>query len=683
MYNSLIQLGQVDPKVLLAAAAGNDDDPRQPQYVVVLSSAIFLQCSYSTQRQCRNILIYGSCKFQDKGCIYYHPPRATTPPPPPPSQPQTPSSGTLSQAVNAPVFIPRASSLPPTSPTPTRAQAQSPLNASNLSSSPPPAEYDVHEPYDPNYYYDSENGQGPLSADDLSSQMQDMMMSSEYEGGHVMDYYPPQPTFMQAPLSYHLYSLPPPSPPTSHFISPTLRTDLQQHSETLRTAPAPGLNLPEELQGYHTLVPLENTTGERRKFGTWYSTVYRATGKDDRGYALRRVENYRLMHQAAFTAIEQWSQIRHPNIVSVHEAFTTRSFGDNSLVVAYTYHPNAVTLYDAHIKPKSPTFQNGRLQVPSHHIPERTIWSYIVQIASAIKVVHAKGLAVRMIDVTKVLVTGKNRVRIASCGLADVLTYNPAHSAPIAPGTPTNGTSTNLVSAAGSPLITMLQHEDLMMFGKLIFALCCTNVAAVSNIPKTLDLMSKLYSGDVKNVALFCLSKPGTHKNIGQLYDMIGPRLFTEMDDFQNGMDHLEGELMSELENARLVRLLCKFGFINERPEFARDPRWSETGDRYIIKLFRDYVFHQVDEQGNPVVNLSHVLTCLSKLDAGTDERIMLISRDEQSVLVVSYKDVKVCIESAFSYVSTVIPSRDEPLTEQPLRRIWPVNWPVDNLSSL
>lgn len=71
---------------------------------------------------------------------------------------------------------------------------------------------------------------------------------------------------------------------------------------------------------------------------------------------------------------------------------------------------------------------------------------------------------------------------------------------------------------------------------------------------------------------------------------------------------------MSELENGRLVRLLCKFGFINERPEFARDSRWSETGDRYIIKLFRDYVFHQVDEHGQPVVNLSHVLTCLNKV---------------------------------------------------------------------
>jgi PAB-dependent poly(A)-specific ribonuclease subunit 3 len=76
-------------------------------------------------------------------------------------------------------------------------------------------------------------------------------------------------------------------------------------------------------------------------------------------------------------------------------------------------------------------------------------------------------------------------------------------------------------------------------------------------------------------------------KHIGQLFDMIGSRLLTEMDDLQkyssvllsvhdlslilwhrsSGMDYLEGEVMSELENARLVRLLTKFGFINERPE--------------------------------------------------------------------------------------------------------------------
>ena len=47
---------------------------------------------------------------------------------------------------------------------------------------------------------------------------------------------------------------------------------------------------------------------------------------------------------------------------------------------------------------------------------------------------------------------------------------------------------------------------------------------------------------------------------------------------------------------------------------FDHEVRWSETGDRYIIKLFRDYVFHQVDEKGHPVMDLGHVLTCLNKV---------------------------------------------------------------------
>jgi PAB-dependent poly(A)-specific ribonuclease subunit 3 len=47
---------------------------------------------------------------------------------------------------------------------------------------------------------------------------------------------------------------------------------------------------------------------------------------------------------------------------------------------------------------------------------------------------------------------------------------------------------------------------------------------------------------------------------------------------------------------------------------FDHDPRWAETGDRYIIKLFRDHVFHQVDARGKPVLNLTHVLVNLSKV---------------------------------------------------------------------
>jgi PAB-dependent poly(A)-specific ribonuclease subunit 3 len=165
-------------------------------------------------------------------------------------------------------------------------------------------------------------------------------------------------------------------------------------------------------------------------------------------------------------------------------------------VVAYAYHPNAQTLYDAHIRPRAPTFVQGRLQVAQSRVSERTLWSYIIQIAGAMKAAHDQGLPVRMIDVTKVIVTGQNRVRIGSCGLADVLTYNPS--------SPLRGPS--------EPLPVELIQEDLVMFGKLIMALCCNNVAATNNFGKSLDLVTQHYSADLKNVALFCLSKPGDHK---------------------------------------------------------------------------------------------------------------------------------------------------------------------------
>jgi len=93
-------------------------------------------------------------------------------------------------------------------------------------------------------------------------------------------------------LNYHLYSNPIPEAfAGNYFISDAIREELQKRSETIHTAPAPGLGLPEELQGYHTLVPLEATAGERRKLGNWYSTAYRAVNSTDGiTYTLRRVE---------------------------------------------------------------------------------------------------------------------------------------------------------------------------------------------------------------------------------------------------------------------------------------------------------------------------------------------------------------------------------------------------------
>lgn len=80
-------------------------------------------------------------------------------------------------------------------------------------------------------------------------------------------------------------------------------------------------------------------------------------------------------------------------------------------MVVYDYHPNAETLFNLHLKPRSLTFQNGRLQQSkdSSPVPERALWSYIIQLAGAIQAIHDAGLAVRVMDPTKILVTSRNR----------------------------------------------------------------------------------------------------------------------------------------------------------------------------------------------------------------------------------------------------------------------------------
>ncbi|KAF8889023.1 hypothetical protein BD779DRAFT_412827 [Infundibulicybe gibba] len=593
----------------------------------------------SAQRQCRNILIHGSCKFQDKGCVYYHPPA--------PAATAVAGSDALAtsvltpQAVNAPVFVPKAGN--PTSPPPLSASRQSALTSPSPPSPSPQSGYQAYELRE----YENYHSEGQI--DDLSNRVEALdthyyddnpyaHYPAEYDlNGMDGGYFSPHNVFIRQPLNYHLYTPEIPanfltSDVESHFVPPSmeLRQSLQKRSETIHGAPPPDLNLPEELQGYHTLVPIDNTGPERRKFGNWYSTVYRATNNSNGlPYCLRRIENYRLTHQAAFAPIEAWSNIRHPGIVNISEAFTTRAFGDNSLVVAYAYHANAQTLFDLHFKsrpqPTQPHYGRSHAAKTSYTITERTLWSYIIQLASAIKKVHDSRQAVRTIDISKVLVTGRNRVRIGSCGVIDVLLHD-AHQD-----------------------VGLLQQEDLNMFGRLIFTLACGNATSNgTNFQKSLETIGRVYSQDIKNITIYLLSKGGPPRHIDQVLDMLRGRTVTEMDDALRATDRLEHELLGELENARLVRLLCKFGFINERPEFAREPQWSETGDRYIIKLFRDYVFHQVDENNNPVVNLSHVLTCLNKLDVGTDEKIMLVTRDEQNCLVVSYKEIKACVESAF-----------------------------------
>ena len=67
---------------------------------------------------------------------------------------------------------------------------------------------------------------------------------------------------------------------------------------------------------------------------------------------------------------------------------------------------------------------------------------------------------------------------------------------------------------------------------------------------------------------------------------------------------------------------MTKLGTVVDRTELNLDTAWAETGDRYMLKLFRDYVFHQVMEDGRPFLDMAHVIACLNRLDAGVPDKV-------------------------------------------------------------
>jgi PAB-dependent poly(A)-specific ribonuclease subunit 3 len=88
----------------------------------------------------------------------------------------------------------------------------------------------------------------------------------------------------------------------NYFISDNIREELTRRAAAVRAVPAGAYalqGLPEELQGYHTIVPLDDPASllpgpgqERRKFGGWLSSIYKAVSeKDGVTYALRRIES--------------------------------------------------------------------------------------------------------------------------------------------------------------------------------------------------------------------------------------------------------------------------------------------------------------------------------------------------------------------------------------------------------
>lgn len=390
------------------------------------------------------------------------------------------------------------------------------------------------------------------------------------------------------------------------------------------------MSIPATIQSYHCICPLENmgpSVQQPSRVVPVPTLAMKAIHHGDGAvYMLRRIDGRHIVPTSELLdtckdVVLKWSTVaNHPNIVGLREAFVSEEMMETpSLYLSYDYYPGACSLEQLYIIPG----ENGDLKV----LTEDDVWSFLVQMTLALRAIHSAGLDVgpAAFHPSKVLVCTPNRIRFGFVGIAEILMGQ---------------SNTDMATA---------QLVDLTSLGSLLLTIAC----AAKNEPPSLDVMISYYSRELCHViaGLIASQKGNGFKNWRNLAAALGPRLLDELDTNQQGIDIMNMEMCKEIENGRIARFLIKLNTVVERAQFLGDTRWAETGDRYLLKLFRDFVFHQVDDEGNPVNDWGLVVEAINKADAGVNEKIILLSRDESSMLVVSYADIKRCLLAAYEEI--------------------------------
>ncbi|KAH6667548.1 PAB-dependent poly(A)-specific ribonuclease subunit PAN3 [Halenospora varia] len=604
---------------------------------------------------CRNVLIYGHCRYEEQGCAFNHDPNKSLQtdsikkslnvdsPSFTPSTLSVPqkSSAISSQAANAAPFTPRGMASGTATPNSQLDSQSATFNPAQIREF-TPQNYEISDADLSNDGTGSE-AHGTYDPFQMAVVGQTLPTTTPYNpyidesatlASNGAAYYGASTAFISPgqPLQYHLYA--PIGPHREDllayqrhahdfFMPDALREDLQKKAEATFQV-MPNSQLP-TLDSYHSLVALDTSHRKSATVFGYPSWVYKATSlKNGFMYTLRRLEGYRLTNERAIRSVKDWRRVNCGGVVSVVDAFTTRAFGDSSLVFVTNYHPLSKTLVEHHFT-NTNRFGNRVAQT----VPEPVLWSYIVQLASAVKSVHAANLAVRCMDPSKVILTDKGRIRLNACSVLDVVQFD-----------------------AERPLAE-LQQEDFIHFGKLILSVAVNNLSVTTshNLMGFVEQLNRNYTPEFRDTVVWLLTPaqaPAT-KNVTELLSGISNHVIDAFDSSLHANDTLYSEISREVENGRLARLLMKLGTINERPEHDNDPNWSETGDRYALKLFRDYVFHQVNAEGKPVLDMGHMVGCLNKLDAGSQEKIILTSRNEQNVFVITYNELKKQVNAAWA----------------------------------
>lgn len=608
---------------------------------------------------CRNITIYGFCKKEKEGCPFKHETneytnvKAATP-----TYVDNGSSNSVNinpmASSNTGSSTPKFNAKASASFTPMSAKNSSfvPLNSGNTEGvgsatepswisavSQPPYVGPSYNPYTTGSFTPSSSAGNPLNpmgitatdgAADFNLPVADAsaaMSIGELPQNDIDTkiklpiMYPP----MHSLLQYHLYA-PDPPPHLKVSLKPNERmaqdlfipNDLREalvkrNLASLQIFPLGGA-IPSVVQDYFGLVPLDfnRNSGKKDSFMGHKNSLYKVfSNVDGKVYLLRRIHSVNNVEPSHISkTFHAWSKVNCNNVVRLVDLFLTTKFGDSSLCAVHDFYPMANSLYEDHF-----------VNFPLKPITQEYLWSYLVQLSNALNAVHSQGLVVDVLDLHKIIVTGSpGRIKIADCGPLDVL------------------------KAGKTRDIAEEQKESFVKLGNLLTELA-TKLGPAGGA-QTESIENLVVDERFKDVLKYLMSDK--IKSMVELTSMFHDKIFSVIDSSLTYAEYTEGVLSKELENGRLFRLICKLNFIYGRMEHRIDVNWSESGDKFPILLFYDHVFHQVDAAGKNIMDLTHVLRCLNKLDAGVGEKIALVTPDEMNCIIVSYKELRDLIDTTF-----------------------------------
>ena len=394
----------------------------------------------------------------------------------------------------------------------------------------------------------------------------------------------------------------------------------------------------------------------------------------------------------AAAAVRDWAPLRgHPNLCVPLPAFVSSEDvtggggagaaegggGAPALWFAHELLPGASTMDELHLRGRntSSSSSSHAAAAAAGFIPpvaptEDALWSYLVQLTCALRAAHTAGLELRpgCLHPTKVLVLPGGRLKVGAVGIPTTPGEAAAAAALAADG-----------GAAPPEALQASQRADLAAVGRLCLTLAChggglgalaaqqqgsssaaplsVEAAAARSSPEFAAIVAALLNADPNPNHVFIppLSPsraPAAIVTWHALAAALGGRLLSELDAGALREDALAEQLRAEAGHGRMLRALSRLSAVTERPpsndDGVHDRRWCESGDCYVLSLFRDYVFHQPAADGSPLLDWGHVAECLAKLDAGVPEKLLLLSRDGASMLVVTFADVKRCVEGAW-----------------------------------